>query len=192
MTRRARDGRDKPFCDWLRNHDLLDAAHAGLHATDVDMSMMKYRTTIDAVGTRQVKLMADVEVKTWGRWPDEDQHEHLYFRHQQLQSRCRRRSTKLRKWVGVWHFGVSMLSITGGERPDDCEGIQWGRFEPVTGAVLKRSITEDQLVSLLRFDLDHDTVAPFEIRRHHKTQEWVITRRTELGLRVDERLRKSS
>lgn len=170
MTRPARDGRDGPFSDWLRKHPGLDANVYWLYAMDVDMIFHKYQVWNDCVGDRTVKLMMDVEVKTFGAVPDEKQRETLYFRHQILCTKQPRYSTFLKRDVSFWHFGIFVLVMHGGARPDGCDGIDWMQFD--TGGILTpRKITVDELVDLLRFDIRPDTFEPVNLRRHHKTQE---------------------
>lgn len=170
VTRPARDGRDGPFSDWLRRHPELEANLHWLYAMDVDMVFHKFKTWVDCEGTRDVKLMMDVEVKTFGRQPDDRQLETLYFRHQILASKKWRYSTLIKKSVRFWHFGVYVLILDGGARPDCCNAIQWRRFEDA-GKLTSEEITLDTLKELLRLDVRPDTLQPVDLRRHHKTKE---------------------
>ena len=172
MTKIANDGRDKPFSDWLRKHPRLDSIQAGLDVTDVDFIFHKYKSNVDGEGTRDVKLMFDVEVKTYGGKANPSQSETLFFRHQLLNKRGKKLySPRVRDKVTVWHFGQFILVIKGGNRPDLCKEIKWGIFGP-RGEIKFNVITEPKLVDILGFNIRPDNFDKLTLRRHHKTREY--------------------
>lgn len=186
MTTAARDGRDKPFCDWLRRHPQIDSNAQAIYAADVDMSFLKFKTPIDWKWDRTVKLAMDVEIKTWGAKPSAEQVELLYYRHQLLNRRRPMYSTFLRRRVSVWYFGQFLLRIMGGERPDVCETLLWGMFTGEMGAMRETMINESTLAGILSFRLDPSTLNPLNLRRHHKTTQITVVDTT--GLLPVERL----
>ena len=170
MTRIANDNRDQPFSDWLRRHPKLDSVKRGIDVTDVDFVFHKYKSQVDGIGTRKVKLMLDVEVKTWGAKPRPGQAETLFFRHQLLNSRGMLHSIISGKTT-VWHFGQFVTMLNGGSRPDMCKSIEWGVFNP-SGLLAFKHISEDELVRVLGFHIRPDNFEKLTLRRHHKTQEF--------------------
>ena len=186
MTTPARDGRDKPFCDWLRKHPGLDSIQQGLYAADIDMTLFKFKTFVDRNGTRDVKLVMDVEIKANGAIPQPEQKELLFVREQlaesgQLHKFCW--STYLKRKIRVWSLGQFLLIIHGGERPDDCRGLWWCYFKDRT-SIRWQAVSEEQLVRILRFELHPRTLKPLKLRRHHKTQ--AIRQVVDRGLFEDE------
>ena len=183
MTAQARDDRDKPFSDWLRKQPKLDSVLQAVYATDIDMTLYKYKPSVDRVGTRDVKLMMDVEVKTFGAAMGDQQRETLFFRHQLLKNigtRAQRAdctkqllSTFLNRRVAVWHFGQYVLRLLDGARPDSCSAIEWNIFS-ASGRLLPRVISEETLIQVLSFILRPDDMKPLALRRHHKTHELFI------------------
>ena len=178
MTTPARDGRDGPFGDWLRKHPDLDSYTIKLYSNDVDQVFCKYKTHIDSCGTRRVKLMLEAEIKCFGKVPDPEQTEVLFFRHQLLLRKgdigVDLFSSLLRKQVTVWHFGQYVLQINDGERPDKCNSLAWGIFDS-QGKLRWNRITERQLINILSFEYRPDRYVRLSLRRHHKTQELVYT-----------------
>ncbi len=169
MTAPSRDGRDSPFSDWLRNHPEIDSQRTALYLTDIDYTFCKFRPWVDTEGTREVKLMLDVEAKTFGRSPDREQQEVLFFRHQLLCRKQRLWSTYLKRNVSVWHFGQYLLRFIDGDRPDNSSKIYWGKFWCDEGDISKKEITEKILIEILRFDIAPDTLKKLSLRRHHHT-----------------------
>jgi len=169
MTASARDGRDGPFSDWLRRNPSIDSRDHSIYACDIDMMFYKYRTVVDKVGTRDLKLTMDVEIKTFGAYPNEEQRELLFFKHQ-LNVKKKMYSTMLSRAVKVWHFGQFVLRILDGDRPDNCTSMNWGRFSE-RGRLEEVSVDETMLAGILRFDIAPDTLDKLELstRRHHKT-----------------------
>lgn len=174
MTAPARDGRDEPVCDWIRTNRNLDSISCSLCVTDKDMSFLKFVTYVDGIGTRNLKLMQNVEFKSFGKCLMPQQQEELFFSHQLLAKKKKLYSTYMKKPVGVWHYGYSILRMIGGDRPDRCDSMEWARFEN-NGELLKTEVSENTLTELLAFNLDPQTLQPIEFRRHHKTRKLMQT-----------------
>lgn len=170
MTRIANDDRDKPFSDWLRKNPDLDSIRRGIDVTDIDFVFHKYKSQVDGQGTRDVKLMMDVEVKTWGKKLSDGQAETLFFRHQLLNSKGTLQSS-IRGKTTVWHFGQFVVILHGGDRPDVCSSIEWGIFD-TAGKIILSEISESKLVEILGFYIRPDNFEKLTLRRHHKTQEF--------------------
>lgn len=168
MTVVARDGRDKPFSDWLRSQPGLESRLYSLDILDIDFSFHHFITRVDKNGTREVKLMLDLEVKTFGKNPNANQIETLYFRHQRLQGMNKLYSTCMKKKVSVWHFGQFILRMDGGDRPDKCSSINWVKFGK-QGMLTLQEINEPFLIEILQFKRRPDTFKKLDLRRHHKT-----------------------
>jgi len=171
LTRPAFDGRDKPFSDWLRKNPHLDSNRAKLDVSDIDFVFHKYMSNVDREGTREVKLMLDLEVKTWGKYPSRGQIETLFFRHQLLSQKCKLISNAINKKVTVWHFGQFLLIIHKGDRPDNSEYMQWGVFD-VQGKMVWHRIDEKVLTNILGFVKRPDNFNKLTLRRHHITREF--------------------
>ena len=171
MTTRCRDGRDGPFSDWLRLHPSLDSRREDLCATDIDMSFLRFIWYEDKkFPRRRIKLMMDLEVKTYGKDPGREQLELLFFRHQLLSSKKHLFSNYIGIDVCVWSYGQYVLKITGGDRPDRCTSLLWGRFGD-NGKLKYSEIDEGLLTSILKFKVRPDTLLESDYRRHHLTDE---------------------
>ena len=168
LTAKSRDGRDGPFSDWLRSHPDLESNKHSLDTPDIDHIFHKFRSWVDGVGDRRVKLIMDVEIKTYGKHPNFNQMETLYFHHQLLNQKRKLYSNHLKREITVWSFGHFVLVIYGGARPDQCDFMEWGNFDNL-GILKFTKLSELELVSVLRFDVRPDTFAKLTLRRHHKT-----------------------
>lgn len=149
-TRDARDGRDGPFSAWCRRHPDLDATRCGLAVSDIDCTFYKFRPRVSGSDDRGIKLMFDLEIKTWGAIPPPEQLEILFMRDQATLGKRVLFSNYMRKSVEVWYFGQFVLRIFGGDRPDDCQSMNWGVFDDV-GKLQETEITELELTHLLGF-----------------------------------------
>ena len=168
MTKPSFDGRDKPFADWLRRHPNLDSNLYSLDVTDIDFAFHKFKSNIDGLGTRDVKLMFDLEIKTFSKIPPRPQLETLYFRHQLLAKSSKLISNIKNQKLTVWHFGQYILIIHNGDRPNECEKLEWCQFDK--GGKLKNAIiSEQKLIEILGFVIRPDNFALLTLRRHHKT-----------------------
>jgi hypothetical protein len=193
MTASSRDGRDKPFNDWLRKHPNLESYIQKLYSCDIDQVFLKYETNVDNLGTRDVKLMLEVEIKSYGKKPDNEQLETLFFRHQLLNTKNKYYSNLLRRKISLWHFGQYVLIIHGGNRPDNCLKLQWGIFNK-NGDIKYYNISERHLITILSFRYRPDKYEPtlLSLRRHHKTTQLMYTETRDLLFPVEKTLIKRS
>jgi hypothetical protein len=171
MTKPAFDRRDSGMSDWLRTNRKLDSCVENLDITDIDYAVHKFKSYVDNQGTRDVKLMLDLEAKTWGKYPNINQIETLYFRHQLLSKKKKLLSTLSNDNKTVWHFGQCFLVIHGGERPNVCSNMEWGVFDN-SGKIVYQPINEDQLTEVLSFRLRPDNLEILTLRRHHLVREF--------------------
>jgi hypothetical protein len=172
LTKPARDGRDAPFSDWLRKHPELDSWDQSLYLCDIDFSFHKWKTKVDKIGTRDVKLMLDLEIKTYGAVPNQGQLELLFFK-DQICDKARRYklfSNRLRQKVTVWHLGFYVLILNGGDRPDNCKSIDWCFFDN-TGVLIFNRINEQTLSNILNFSISPKKFKKLTLRRKHGTNE---------------------
>lgn len=194
MTTTRRDGIETPFSEWLRSQADLDSITHGLYVTDQDMIVHKYKENIDSQGWRGLQLMQMVEVKTFNAVLSPNQHQVLFFHHQLTYGKRKRLlCSRSRKQRGVWHFGCSILQMSGALPGRDDEYVRWGRFDE-HGTINWRSISVDQLRCVLRFDNAPDTLEPFNrsVRRHHKKTVLECVRTSPLGFDYVEQIVKSS
>lgn len=189
MTRDRVFGDDTPFGAWLRAQPSLDSTRSALAASDVDMMLHRYKANIDGMGSRRVALMMNVEVKTRLAMPSDSQRQTLFFQHQLLHEKRALRDIKPGK-VSVWHFGYFVLSISG-ERPDESDEMYWMRFAD-DGSFEPDPVTHQQLLDILGFRLNPETLRDLSLRRHHKTRRIIMRELTPLGFEVDRVLTRHS
>jgi len=181
MVRPRIFGSDTDFCRWMRNCPLLPCVGEdfGFVASDNDLTIHRYKTCVDSVGTRSVQGIMQVEIKTRGGWPSDSQIDTL----SKVNLFCGDKTTN---GVCVRFFGVFVLSMSG-TSPDDSNEIRWGsipRGRSIGSSAYVRweLIDIKMLIDIFRFDRHprnlRDT-KPF--RRHHKTNEFIEIERTELG-----------
>ena len=159
------------FGRWIRSNPDLDSRH-GYSVTDQDYWIHKYKTH----ETRRFQLLMLVEIKTMGAALSEAQKDTLYQVNQLMRNRrqtptkelryqtssgpLKVKSTMLGGEVVMRAFGMHVLTFSG-LGPDDSEWIRWDRTQ----------ISVDQLTSILRFDLDPDTLRELDLRLHHQNAE---------------------
>jgi len=164
------------FSRWLCNHPELQSKD-GFTCTDHDKCWHRFRTDHG----RDFQLMMILEIKNFGAVLSESQRDTLYTENQLLRNR-RQTPTKQLQWqagiapLKVWstmrkryvwvrHFGVHVLRFSD-QGPEDSEWIEWDRHH----------IDCKQLLALLKFDLDPDTLQPMDGRSHHRKKpiEWLM------------------
>lgn len=175
-------GEDLPFTAWMRNNPKLPvfAPNLGFVASDVDVCIHTYKKSVDSVGTRELQCIADLEVKSRNGEPRSSQADTLFKKHKLMRRDIR--------WNGqvIRGYGVSFVSLSH-TTPKDSEIIRWGRFDPgkdSPDSIVWRKVKVKTLESLMRFELDPDTLRPIDYRRHHKTSNMTVIETTELGLKV--------
>lgn len=161
------------FGRWLRNHPDLDSRCAGLSIMDTDYVFHRFRTELG----RDFHCLMMVEVKKHGVVMRPAQYDTAHVLNQLLRNRRttptkRKRfqterhnlmkvdSTLQKRKVWLRAFGVHVLTFAG-RGPEDSLWIKWD----------SKPVTQEQLVALLRFDLDPDTLRPMDWRSHHTHQE---------------------
>jgi len=181
MVRPRIYGSDTEFCKWMRDHPSLPCVgdDFGFVASDNDLTIHRYKTCIDSMGTRDVQGIMQVEIKTRNGEPSDSQIDTL----SKVNLFCGDRSTN---GVSVRFFGVFVLSMSG-VSPDCSDEMRWGSIP--RGRAIGSSAYVDwekvdvaTLIDIMRFERHprnlRDT-KPF--RRHHKTREFVEIEKTELG-----------
>ena len=168
---------ENPFSQWVRRHPDLDSSN-GYSAADPDVIWHKFRSERG----RDFQLLMTIEVKTFGAQPSPAQRDTLS---QWSQCARNRRSTPTKparanprqsgtgphktrslvtgKMVALRNFGVHLLVFSRND-PDDSEWIEWDN----------QRITKAQLVQLLKFDVDPDTLRPMDWRSHHTQRRFPL------------------
>lgn len=208
MTTPRRDGGGTDFGNWLREQPDLDANLYGLAATDIDFMFQGFRTKVDRIGTREVRMKLHLEVKTYGKSPESEfsQLETIFFDHQELYDKRKRLGLLYGKGtVSVWDFGWNFLKLSG-SRPVEGSPMWWGIFRspkkakggklvlsPKDGAIDWIKIDIGTLKEMLKFDRYPDKPDQLiTLRRHHKTRVMYAREITPLGFEIEVEVRKSS
>jgi hypothetical protein len=178
MTKRRIYGEDKAMMNWVRNHPELPSysLNHGRTVNDVDFLIHQYKTEVDALGTREIQFMMHIETKSRNGRPDSSQLDTLYKEH------IMKKGTKRIGGKQVRHHGVSILSMSGLD-PSESATLTWGRFQ-CDGSIKYNQITESELISLMKFEKDPDTLLRIDLRRHHKTKRIFKVERSPLGFDV--------
>ena len=171
------------FGRWIRNNERLDSV-LGFAVTDQDYLIHQFKRH----GDREIQCMMQIEIKQFGKTVSDSQRETLHIQNQLLRNRVNKNlnwqsdyrpqkvwSIMQKRKILLRHFGVHILTFSN-LGPDDSSKITWD---------IKHVITLDLLTSILRFDLDPDSLRNIDIRSHHKTRRQIVTEETELGFRTD-------
>ena len=164
------------FCRWMREQKELDSQSSGVVRADCDHIVHRYRLPMYS---KDVQAMMIVEVKTHVTFSTEhpiriteldtlhlanqvlfsDCSTDLYTDEKWVPNRqpCKAYSAYSRRWVQVVFYGVHGLYFSG-THPTNSDRIEWDR----------KQITPMQLVQLLRFDLNPDTLEPMTILKQSK------------------------
>ena len=162
------------FCHWMRHRPELAAADGVVRA---DCDHIVHRFKFDSSG-RDLQAVMVIEVKTHVNFKakihiSDTQSDTLHMLNQLMRNR-RSNIHKKVKWqsgpgpdwvlslknkknVRIRSFGVHGLYFSG-TNPDDSNTIGWDRS----------TINSGQLIDLLRFVLDPDTLRPMDLRIHQK------------------------
>lgn len=164
---------EPPFSQWLRNHPELESHTYGLSVMDADYIFHRYRTEFG----RKFQCLMMVEVKTQSAEMTPAQRDTAGVISQILRNRRQTPTKRLRyeigttiykifsafigAWVRVRVYGFHVLTFDG-FGPEDSKIIKWDREQ----------VTADQLVSILKFDLDPDEPnRRLDYRSHHRKGE---------------------
>lgn len=156
------------FSRWVRGHNLLESRE-GLVVLDQDMWVHRFKTDLG----RCFQCLMLVEVKVLGANLTDAQRDTLHIINQVTRNRRATPTKPLRYQAGnspqkvhsviygsealLKAWGVHVLRFSG-LGPQDSEWISWDN----------KPIDRETLVGLLRFDLDPDTLKPFDARKHHR------------------------
>lgn len=177
MTRQYRDNatQESPFKAWIRNEPGLDSVRHGLAVMDCDQLVHRYMS----YGVREFQCVMWIEVKAFNARPTQSQRDTLFLLDQIFRNRratptspiSRRQAYDLQLPSKVWSliakreislraYGAHLLTMNA-DRPDTSEELKWD----------KTRIDYEMLLQLLRFELDPDTLAPHDLRSHHRQHE---------------------
>ena len=191
MTRKFNQNVGCPYCHrdhtietafsrWMRKNPRIGSSPdaAAIVSFDCDVLLHKYLTYNDTLGSRDIQAMMFIEVKTFGAEMTGAQRDTLGILNQILRNRKGTPNAKKRriqascgdskdkawsklnkKWVIIRLFGGHLLQFSG-QCPITSQEIEWDR----------KPIKVEQLVLLLRFELDPDTLMPIDWRRHHRNK----------------------
>ena len=154
--------------EWIRNHPQMKSTD-GFTFMDKDLICHRFKTTHG----REFQCLMFVEFKSFGRQLEDKQRDTMHMVNQMFRTDCTTPTKKGKphshqvqakiysvasdKFVSVKAFGYHLIRMNG-RTPDVSSQIIWD----------KTVITEKQLVGLLRFDLNPDTLLPMDWRIHHK------------------------
>jgi hypothetical protein len=184
MTRDRLFGSDVPFMAWCRSCELLPSwsPDCGWVQTDVDTFIHRYITSVDKQGTREVQAMMETEVKTRSGNLTQSQVDTYRKKHATTMPYLQFRGQ------AIFNYGVSFVRMDG-TSPLDSTLIEWGRFNRASDfEIVWKVICLDQLIKLMRFELNPDTLSANSYRRHHKTRKVWVAEETPLGFVAEREL----
>lgn len=192
MTRERFYGSDTEFCAWMRSCADLPSYSKdfGFVASDNDITIHRYMSCVDNIGTREVQGIMQIEVKTRLKIPESSQMDTL----SKLNLFC---GQKKKDGVDIRFFGVFIL-VMEGTTPDDSENMWWGVipkgkvFSNAVKNIKSYQINKKMLIKIMRFDVHPRNLTPEPFRRHHKTSEIMVSKISPLGFEYDEKITKKS
>lgn len=192
MTRERMYGSDTDFCAWMRRCKDLPSYgdDFGFVASDNDLTIHRYKTSVDSVGTREVQGIMQIEIKTRNGKPPASQTDTLT----KLNLFCGDRRVS---GIDIRFFGVFVL-VMSGTSPDDSSTMWWGatpkdKFLSDAKHMNWNQINKSQLIEILRMECHPRNLkdkTPF--RRHHKKQSFIEKELTILGFEVERIVTKRS
>ena len=157
MTSKYRGNYEAPFSAWVREQPALDSVEECINITDLDYLIHRY-LLFDKEGRTLLRTHIMVlELKTGGADRDFAQEDTQNIIDQMLRYAHNKPVRTARDRKRVWYHGLHVLRLSG-TRPGDGGAMMWDG----------KPVSEGQLISLLRFDLDATTMLPREERSHHK------------------------
>lgn len=164
------------FERWMREQRLLCSSE-GIVRFDLDVLLHRYMVKEDGFGKRDIQALMFVEVKTHGAALTDAQRDTLHLLNQVLRNRKRNVNGNRDKFNARDHVALSKahstikgseisLRLFGGHvlafeanGPEDSQWMTWD----------KQQIGTDQLIRLLRFELDPDDPrVTLDMRRRSK------------------------
>ena len=155
------------FGRWIRNNKDLDSSK-GYCVSDQDYWIHRFKT----FRNRDFQLLMLVEIKTMGAALTTAQKDTLHLVNQIMRNRKQTPTKELKFQLGntiaktysimagkevlVRLYGMHALTFSG-LGPNDSEWITWDKYD----------VDIETLTSILRFDLDPDTLKPIDLRNHH-------------------------
>lgn len=186
MTTERRDGQEPtPFHAWVRGHPDLDSIRQCLCIGDSDLWVQRYGERNTRLGIkRDVQYLMLVEVKVHGRDMDAPQRDLLAIVNDLLRTNAWKEqrangqfisghaqnartvySYIAGKRVRVYCYGVHKLRMSAAT-PELSEWMTWSG-----GGGIERYVTQDELLRLLRFETNPDSLRPMEHREHKRRLE---------------------
>lgn len=192
MTRERMYGSDTDFCAWMRRCKDLPSYgdDFGFVASDNDLTIHRYKTSVDSIGTREVQGIMQIEIKTRNGKPPASQTDTLT----KLNLFC---GDKTVNGVSIRFFGVFVLVLPG-THPTETELMWWGaspkdKFLSDAKHMTWSKINYQELIDLLRFERHpRDLRERNPFRRRHKTTQFVEVEKTPLGFDVEKIVTKRS
>lgn len=169
---------DQPVKAWIRGHRHLDSVQACLCIGDSDLWVQRYGTRKHRSGVdRSVMYLMLVEINA--RDLDKSQRDLLHIVNQLLRTKPWKEQRDRGRFVAgheqnarivysviagrrvqIECYGVHKLRLSGAT-PDDSDWITWD----------DRPVDSAQLIKLLRYDLDPDSLANMDHRQHKRKED---------------------
>jgi len=156
---------------WVRTHQQLKSGD-GFTFMDRDMICHRFKTTHG----REFQCLMFVEWKSRGGQLNDVQRDTMHITNQMFRTDSttptKRGKSHLHqvpngawsvmanKKVAVKAFGYHLVRMNG-STPDDSTQIMWD----------KQEVSKEQLIQLLRFDINPDTLRPMDWRIHHRKEK---------------------
>lgn len=184
MTRQRIYGSDTEFCAWIRGcKELPSIGHDfGLAVSDNDITLHRYMTSVDSIGTREVQAIMQLEVKTRKGKPPAAQMDTL----SKLNMFATQKTTK----QGVVRFFGVFILVMSDTTPDNSKLMWWGVIPKTlitadASKLIWKKIDREKLIQLLRFERHPRNFEMQPFRRHHLTRVITETVAMPLGFKVD-------
>jgi len=168
---------ESAFCTWMRHQEELDSIKEGILRADLDHIVHRCRfpnTGRDVQAIMIIEVKTHVNFKRGSHIPD-SQADSLHLINQLARNRRSnmhkrkpwQRESGIRKARSLWSnrdvwirfYGVHGLYFSGSS-PLDSHRIEWDHKE----------VSTLQLISLLRFELDPDSLRAIDLRIHQRRQ----------------------
>jgi hypothetical protein len=139
-------------------------------------------TSVDNQGTREVQAMMETEVKTRSGNLTQSQVDTYRKKHAMTMPYLQFRGQ------AIFNYGVSFVRMDR-TSPLDSTTLEWGRFNRHSDfQIIWKNIACEQLIKLMRFELNPDTLLANSYRRHHKTRKVLLSEEMPLGFVAEREL----